>query len=244
MPKKPFPYKFGRLPVVKTSNVHDLAVYVAGGLRPPAAAVPVPDCDFPIDGNDQYGDCTIAGVAHLVAAWNAELRLAEPIPSADLVVSTYFQLTGGQDSGLAEINVLDTWRQQGLFGREILGFAKIAVQPTALKQGVDLFGGVYLGIQCPASAQQQFQAGEPWTYVRGSRIVGGHCVVAVGYDADWLYCATWGAVAKVAWSWLARYLQEAYVAIAPQYAAANTNLNLSLPQLEADMRLLSEELAA
>ena len=36
------------------------------------------------------------------------------------VIKVYFRLTGGQDTGLNELDVLNYWRQKKVFGDEIL----------------------------------------------------------------------------------------------------------------------------
>ncbi|HUY25412.1 MAG TPA: hypothetical protein VMV09_08950, partial [Candidatus Saccharimonadales bacterium] len=134
----------------------------------------MPSAGYPIDGNDQFGDCTMAGVAHLIAAWDADVNEPDPIPDAQEVVATYFELSGGQDTGLNEANVLQAWRSQGLFGRKIAAYAPVDPRNIVeLHQAVAFYGGCYLGIQCPQSAQQQFASGQPWTYDPSSPIEGG-----------------------------------------------------------------------
>ena len=43
-----------------------------------------------------------------------------------------------------------------------------------------LFGAVGVGIQFPASAMDQFNAGKPWDVVSGAKIEGGHYIPLVG----------------------------------------------------------------
>src|SRR5271167_4363067 len=108
--------KLGRLPATRPAALSDLGVYATGKLPTPPRTVEVPKCPLPIDGNDQFGDCTIAGVAHLISSWDAETKERDPIPDETEVVSEYFNLTGGEDSGLNEADVLKTWHTTGLFG--------------------------------------------------------------------------------------------------------------------------------
>lgn len=210
-------YKLGRLPAVRPVALADLAVY-ASALPAPPAAVDVPKAPYPIDGNDRYGDCTIAGVAHLIAAWNAEVKDNDHVPNGNQVVAQYFKLSGGTDTGLNEHDVLRTWQRSGLFGHRIAAYAP--VQPTdiaGLHRAVAFYGGAYLGIECPESCQEQFQAGKPWTYEPDAPIEGGHCIVALGYDAHYVYCATWGGVAPVTYAFLAHYLEETWAVIPAQF---------------------------
>jgi len=231
-------FKYGRLPATRPHGLSDLSVYANGKLAPPPASVAVPArVTWGMDLNDTYGDCTIAGVDHLMAAWNVEVGVSDTRPSDADIQTTYFQLTGGQDSGLSEADVLQTWHQKGLFGNEIAGYAPI--QPTdivGLHQAVAFYGGAYLGIACPASAQQQFANNQPWTYVPHAKIDGGHCIVAVGYDAGAVYCATWGAVAQVTYPFLAHYLEETWAILSDEMVKAKGDaLGINLAELQADL---------
>lgn len=207
--------KLGKLGPRFPVGLKDLMSYAAATLPPPPASVDWAKnvADWPMDGNDQYGDCTMAAAAHCLQSWNAEANVNLPIPSEQQVVSTYLQLTGGADSGLVESEVLRTWNTVGLWGDRIAGYAPVNVHNlVALRQAIDLFGGTYVGIQVPANAQQQFESQQPWTLASGwqnQSIVGGHAVPLLGYDADWLYCVTWGAVQQMAWDWWHTYGDEA-----------------------------------
>src|ERR1039457_1882225 len=155
--------KLGRLPATRPAALSDLQTYAVGKLPTPPRTVEVPKTVYPIDGNDQYGDCTIAGVAHLLGAWNAETHENDPVPSEKAIVAEYFKLTGGEDSGLNEADVLKTWHAEGLFGEPIAGYAPVNPQNLLdLHQAVAFYGGCYLGIEAPASCQEQFGADEPW----------------------------------------------------------------------------------
>lgn len=229
-------FKLGRLPAKRPFGLSDLAVYAEGKLPAPPASVAVPEAGYPIDGNDLYGDCTMAGVSHLIAAWDAEVQEADPVPDADQVVQVYFEETGGQDTGLAEADVLQTWHRKGLFGEKIAGYAPLDPRNLVeLHQAIAFYGGCYLGIECPASAQEQFQAGVPWTYEPGSPIEGGHCIDALGYDATYVYCATWGGIAKVSYPFLAHFLDEAWAILPEQFVQAGKGPELDLTILQADL---------
>lgn len=230
--------KLGRLPATRPAALSDLSVYAAGKLPTPPPTWEVPVANYPIDGNDQYGDCTIAGVAHMVEGWDAATKEHDPVPSETTIVAEYFKLTGGEDSGLNEADVLKEWHTNGLFGEKIAGYAPVNPRHLLeLHQAVAFYGGCYLGIECPKSAQEQFGNGEPWTYV-GSEVEGGHCVAALGYGPHGgLHCATWGGIAVLEASFLAHYLDEAWVILPQQFIEAKKDqLGIDLKTLEADLR--------
>ena len=114
-----------------------------------------------------------------------------------------------------ESKVLKTWMSSGLWANKIVGYAPVNVHSLdSLKQAIAYFGGVYVGIQVPSNAQDQFRAGLPWTLVPGwqhQQIEGGHAVPLLGYDDQYLYAITWGAVQPMAWDWWSTYSDEAWV---------------------------------
>jgi hypothetical protein len=237
----------GKLAARRPEGLREFSAYLASALPTPPATVAAPNAQYPIDGNDQWGDCTIAGVAHLLAAWDVEANSTIAVPDGDAVVAEYQALTGAQqpgdsnDTGLDEANVLKTWQTSGLFGTQIAAYAPVALKDTlTLQQTIAFYGGAYLGIQCPQSAEQQFEANQPWTVVPGSPVEGGHCIVALGYDASGdVLCATWGGIATVTQAFLAKYLDEVWAIISPEFAAA-TSLHggLDLASLQADLSSL------
>jgi len=236
--------KFGKLAPRFPAGLKELTAYTVGTLPPPppsvdyATAVP----SFPMDDNEQYGDCTIAAAAHCLQSWNAESKVDDPVPTDQEVVSTYLQLTGGKDTGLVEADVLKTWQQTGLWSNKIVGYAPVNVHDlVTIRQAVDLFGAVYVGIQVPANAQRQFADGEPWTLVPGWKsqpIEGGHAVPFLGYDATWCYAVTWGAVQRVAWDWWESYGDEAWAILPQEFAQVGTVNGIDVSALQADLEKL------
>lgn len=213
--------KYGRLAAVRPLGLRDLIGYLRDPLAPgPTAVQPPSVAEWGMLGNDQLGDCTIAGAAHLRMANAAENN--EPLPTftTNEVESIYLGLTGGQDTGLNEAQVLQTWSTSGLFGSTIAGYAPVDHRNASeLRSVVAAFGGSYLGVVVPAPAQQQFAAGQPWDLTGTAadrQIEGGHCVPAVGYDDYFVYVVTWGAIQKATWPWMATYLEEAWAVVTPE----------------------------
>lgn len=233
-------YKLGKLAAIRPAGLQELSVYANGPLPQPPAS-----CDFysgvslPIDGNQTVGDCVMAGTAHLIAAWDKESSEHDTVPTGQTVVNEYFKLTGGQDAGLDEASTLQTWQRSGLFGHKIAAYAPVAVKDiTAMHQAIAFYGGAMFGIQCPDSAQTQFANNEPWTVVPGATVEGGHCIVALGFDSQYLYCATWGGVAKVTYPFASRYLDECWAVIPNQFVEDGKGPSLDLAALKSDLASL------
>jgi hypothetical protein len=91
-----------------------------------------------------------------------------------------------------------------------------------VKWCLDQFGAIGLGVNLPASAMDQFNAGQPWTVVQGSPDDGGHAIALVGYDDYWWYILTWGSVQKVAADWFTTYVEEAWASLSTDFVNAST----------------------
>ncbi len=232
--------KLGRLAATRPHGLKDLAAYTTTRLPAPPAVLPAPtQVNWGMDLNDTYGDCTIAGVDHLLAAWNKVYSDTTGRPTNDQVKQTYFDLTGGADSGLNEADVLKTWHQNGLFGNKIAGYAPVdPADIVGLHQAIAYYGGAYLGIACPESAQRDFAAGKPWVYDPSSPIEGGHCIVAVGYDAGGVYCSTWGDIAYVTYPFFAHFLEEVWCIISQELVDAGGDSGIDLQSLTEDLPTL------
>jgi hypothetical protein len=249
--------KYGKLAPVRPAGLKDLDAYFTSPLPAPPAAVkppgvknwgmlgngPDPSVTWTGDGFDNSqgcGDCTKAGEAHAYDAltWDEGLKEALHHPSSNQVVSAYFAESGGQDTGLACGDVLQKAYHVGAFGQKIDGYGVFDHNNQSLiKQVVATFGVVYIGIQCPASAQQQAMNDETWSVVPGSPIEGGHCIIIVGYDdaEGVFYIVSWGQVFKATYAFIAKYIDEAWALIAPAIATKGKFDNVDLVALQADL---------
>jgi hypothetical protein len=229
--------KLGRLPARQLFGLGDLADYALGKIPAPPTSAHYGHLvkDYPMDGNDQYGDCTIAAAAHCLQTFNAEVRnLTVSIPTEAECVSTYFQLTGGPDSGLVESDVLSTWKNKGLWSHKIQAY--VPVKTGSIKeihQATAFYGACYLGVQMTDQGETEFGNNEPWTV--GGSVIGGHAIPIVGYDSNLVYVVTWGKIWAVTYPALEAYLEEAWAVIAPEFVTVGKGPLLDLPQLEADL---------
>src|SRR5947209_19729012 len=142
--------------------------------------------------NDSIGDCTCAAAGHLVQDCTANVG-SEVTPSDDDIlaayeaVSGYDPATGANDNGAVELDVLNHWRKNGIANRKIEAYA--ALEPGNLdhvRDSINLFGGCYIGLALPVSAQKQ----ATWTVPAGGATGpgapgswGGHAVMLVAYNS-------------------------------------------------------------
>ncbi|MCI3277538.1 hypothetical protein [Streptomyces cylindrosporus] len=190
---------------------------------PPAAAdwlSPVPADAWGMLGNDEVGDCTIAGIAHKRigdAYANQGLRL--DISTADcLKYYGHFGYRPGDpstDNGAVCQDVLAYWHTHGFRGEKNLAYARINVDDhNEVKQAIHLFGQIYCGVTITQAAEDQFNGEEVWSLKR-SPVLGGHCITIGAYDRRGLDAVTWGTVHRMTWRWWDVYGDEAWAVFNP-----------------------------
>jgi hypothetical protein len=205
-------------------------------------------------GNDQYGDCTCAAVAHAVMEFTAD--------TGPMIIPTWHQtlalytivtgeegapfnwITGANDNGCVITDVLNQWRHGGFIGHRLGAYAAIHPNNVSLmKLTLMLFGGIDIGVQLPISAQSQ----EIWTVTDPSLqgdakpgSWGGHSVLIVAYDATYLTCVTWGQRKLLTWEWLHAYCDEAWALLSLDWVSGNKPApnGFNLAQLQQDLRNL------
>lgn len=232
------PGKLGARPAVFPAGLRDLTFYAAGHLPKAPASVAVPKVTFPMDANDQYGDCGPAALVHGFQAAAADTGETEAFPSADEIASFYLAYTGGQDTGVVLSDFLAYVKARGFLGHTVSAYAPVRVHDIpALQFTVDAYDFAYCGIQVTAQMQQDFADGKPWTLKSlRSEVEGGHCIPLVGYDSDYLYCVTWGAVQPIAYSAWPHMASEAWAVLTGEIAAAGTDGHgINLAALQADL---------
>jgi len=153
--------------------------------------------DWGMLGNDQWGDCALAGACHQTMLWTLEGKgVAAPFDDATAVKNysavTKFDPNAGppgqnptdEGTGLAQLSAY--WRSTGILdaaGNRHKVAAVVDLNPGDLRElwvASWLFQSVGLGFEMPASAMDQTAAGKPWDVVRGSPIEGGHYVPCMG----------------------------------------------------------------
>jgi hypothetical protein len=235
--------KRGKLPAkpLLTTTLRD---YMKGGL--PSAPTTVDYAprvsNFPMALNDKEGDCTIAGIIHLLQLQYAEIGETFTYPGDAETQSTYYSFTGGQDTGCVETDVLSKWAGDGLFGTKAAAWVPVNPRDEAeMKAAIYLFGGLYLGVELPGNAEQQFENHEPWhlTIPKASP-VGGHCIVASGYNRQGMDIITWGQETSATWDWSDYYCSEAYAVIPQAFVEADHGpvYKIDILQLQADLKLV------
>lgn len=210
------------------------------------------DLSYPMALNDSLGDCTIAGKVHLDEIVASILGEAFTYPGDAAVKEAYFGLTGGPDSGLELSTVIKAWSgANGLLGTRLAGAATIDIRDEELMaQALFNFGALYVAVNLPDSAENQFNDDHPWTLGGNESPEGGHCVVlnAAGNlsTSGWMVgdfgVVTWGAETACTDNWWRMFGAEAWVVVPESFVTANKDCvqSLDLDQMQADVKSLSQ----
>lgn len=238
--------KLGRKAVQRDSRTLALRRYLTPALPspPPSKSWTRDVAEWGMMLNDRLGCCTIAGAAHAIQVWTANTGTMQTV--SDSVVESYYGQWDGyvagdenSDNGGIELDVLKKWRKQGFADNQLLAFA--SARPANLReirQAIMLFGGVYIGVDLPLSAQTQevwdFESGRGEEAEKGSW--GGHCVYVPAYDEQGFTCITWGKLQKMTSSFWTNYCDEAYVLLGANWLQAqNAPSGFDREQLMADL---------
>ncbi len=239
-------YRFGKHPPQVDYRTLRFRSYLTAAIAPPPPSVNVldrvyknlkttdPTTLFPMDGNDTLGDCTIAALAHAITTYRGLIGSNKVILPKAAVVKLYMHLTGGVDSGLNELDVLNYWRQNAVSGDEIMAFTTIDPKNhTHVQLAIQLFGGVYLGFQVQQNCIQEFDAHKPWT--PGPLTNDGHAVFATGYDQNGVTVLTWGNTQQATWAWWDECVDEAYAILPPEAKQDGFAPGFNIAQLQTDL---------
>ncbi|MGA2557982.1 MAG: hypothetical protein ABSG04_17065 [Verrucomicrobiota bacterium] len=259
-------YKLGRLPVKPHPKTLMFAKYVLPGAArlaslPGAAARKVyreyktPDAAKQMFGNDKYGDCTCAAAANKFILDSCHTGKVI-IPTTDEVLALYSAVTGfnkndsSTDQGAAMTDVLAYLQATGMtIGgqvHKILGWAQIDIANLEHRRlACQIFDGTYVGVNLPASAQDQFVDGQECHFevVADSPNDGGHSMFRPGYGALGSAYVTWANwYVKASAAWEQAFVDEDYAIITPEWfeqATQKTPGGLDLATLQADLEAIA-----
>lgn len=201
-------------------------------------------------GNDTAGDCVLAGGGHETMMWTKEGGVPVPF-STENTLGDYTAITGynpndpNTDQG-TDMEVAAKYRRTtGLLdangNRHKVG-AYLDLKPGDLNEhllAAYLFGAVGIGIQFPGSAMDQFNAGKPWSVVKGAKVEGGHYIPLVAHRKN-LVIITWGKTQEMTTGFFKKYNDESVVYLSEEMLVAGKSPEgFNVAQLQADLKAIT-----
>lgn len=187
--------------------------------------------DWGMLGNDQVGDCAFAGSGHEHMVWtgignrgrNAAQFTTQGILAGYSALTGYRPSDPSSDRGTNVSRLMDFRRTTGIAdasGQYHKIDLAVRLEPIGgpfdwdqFIRAVNAFKAVAIGTLMPGSAMQQFQAGQPWSYVGDQNIEGGHYVPAVGSpnSDNSVAIITWGKRQLMTRDFFEAYVDELWV---------------------------------
>lgn len=198
--------------------------------------------------NNELGCCVVADHGHLIGIWtgNDSDSGGIVIPTDAEIKAQYFKICGPNDQGCNIGDFCDYIQKYGFIanGKTYKIDGRVLINskvPLEVKLGIYLFGGVKLGINLPQEWLDSHENGvwEP----TNSDIVGGHDVLAVGYNKDGVIISTWGGKRLITWAAMAdkRFVEESHVCLSPQWYGNDkiAPCGINVDRLKDDMQKLA-----
>lgn len=256
------PLASGRLPYVHDSRTFHLKDYLA---QEPVVKIPkehnwankIRPNQWSSLGNLKINNCTCATAGHLIMTWTSNLgRLHKPTTKA--IVKAYTDIThfdpktDGIGKPVEAIKALKYWRKRGIDGRKIIAFAKLSFRDKKqLKQAIYFYGGCYVGLNLPKSAEKQFFDSKKWTVPHsgtnsdgepGSWI--GHALLITGYSKNELTAITWGKEITMSMGFWETYVDESFAIFSEDFIRnEQTPTKISVEVLMKDIEALQKQKA-
>jgi hypothetical protein len=218
-------YKLGKSPASPPRGLRFADVFNAEMLPTPPKifghAALMAGIDWGMLGNDSVGDCTIAGAMHETMLWTrlggAMARFTAKDALDDYAAISGYNGTSASDTG-CDVQDVAAYRQK-IGVRDATG-ARHKIQGAVslqvgnllqLRQAAYIFDAAGIGVQLPASAQGQFEAGQVWSVVKSDAIEGGHYIPYFGVNsAGENVVNTWSKNQGAPDDWLTAYVDEAW----------------------------------
>lgn len=174
-------------------------------------------------GNDDYGDCVFAAMAHTIQCHGANVS-GEPRRFTDAeVLGWYSEVTGfdpsdpSTDQGAYPLDALQWFQRRG----EVLAYGRVDPRNDAhVAMAIAMFGGIYTGWDLPRAWQGRnvWDVGPSLTGVWAPGSWGGHMTNQIGYHRDASTpTVTWGRVVQITAAARHAYCAEAYAVITPAW---------------------------
>lgn len=230
----PTPGKYGKRPPKRAAALNFASLFT--GTVPPH-----PDrvdylarlSNWEMLGNNVAGNCVAVSASNFRRLVTAVLGTKEEYPDLDWVWRVYatqnpdFNPNGSPDTngpgsdadrGMDIQTLLEYLHKTGTpDGVKVVCFGKVPVtDPDAVDAALAIFGGLWMGMNVTQANEAQFSRGQSWEYVPGSPNVGGHSVLAGGYNPGVRF-VTWATETESTDRFVTAQVDELWVVVWPEH---------------------------
>lgn len=223
--------KLGKAPYQHDERTLRLAKYLSDEVTVPSSydfdkgRSAIPDHMW---GNDQFGDCVIAGEANEIMRLERVETWSTPHLTDTDAINRYKHLTGCKepgdpnDTGLVILDANRDWRNNGFQiaynnrNYKIAAYGELDPADHAMtRRAIFLLHGTQWGFALPLAAQEMTNQGK-WDYngQTGTQWKpgswGGHCVYAKKFTPDSIFVKTWGMEIEVTNAFVDHFADEAW----------------------------------
>ena len=254
--------KFGRLPRIDDTRTFELSGYLNKENLPPVPkkynwGKEIRRDNWGDMGNLKINLCTCAAAGHAIMVWTSSTgRFKRPkdqdILNAYCALTNYDPETKANDVGVEALKFLKYWRKNAISGHQIIAFAKLQEKNRQqLLQTIYLFGGCYVGLNLPKSAERQYNTTKKWTIPRGGKKRDakkgswfGHAVLITGYREEELRIITWGQEMIMTMDFWDAYSEESYAVFSEDFIKNDkTPTGVDIDMLKNDIENLQKRKA-
>ena len=186
-----------------------------------------------IYGNDQLGDCVIAGGYHVCGVETGNAGAPFHATSAQIIhdysaIGGYVPGDPSTDQGCDLQTALKYWEKTGFANKtKLLGHIAVdATNQQEVELACYLFENLYFGMALPDHWVNPFPSGNGFTWdVAGAPDPeNGHCIMGFGYDAHGVKIDSWGMLGTLTWAAVKKYAAasgggELYAMLTPDQLA-------------------------
>jgi|ERR1700722_3799357 len=244
----PTNFKFGKRPKRTDNRTLRFSKYLTSALPPiPSSFSWIPQLEYGVMLNDSLGDCTCAAVGHAIQIWTKYNFDYYTAPDGD-ILTAYKAVSGyngneDTDNGADMLTVASYWKNTGVSGHKILGYAEIKTIQE-IKAAVYLFGLANIGFDVPNYLEDLFDDNtQIWDVAKEGQdvsIAGGHDVIIIKFDdvKKLFWFVSWGEIYCMTYAFFTQYTTEAYANLSPDWISKQHNsspIGFDLASLQNDL---------